>query len=86
MVRLNAYFRVFFRDFKVGFRSFGESIVTLINSLLLVIVYIFGVGISSLFMGKKRKQLLDMAIDKTCTTYWKTTPLSKESDSHYRQF
>ena len=86
MVRVKIISRIFLRDLKQGFASFGESIVTFINTVLLVIVYVFGVGVSALMMARKRKTLLDMKIDGSVETYWKTTPLAKDMKSHYRQF
>jgi hypothetical protein len=53
MVRVKAIGRRVMQDLKMGFHSFGESLITFINTLLLTVVYLLGVGMSALLMGKK---------------------------------
>ena len=77
----------FFKGFKEGFKDFGHSITIIINSILLSVVYIFGVGITSVFAKIFGKHFLDTKISKKRKTYWQDLNLKKESiDKYYRQF
>ena len=71
--------------FKKGMKYFGETIVILINSILLSVVYIFGVGVTSLIGKFSKKKFLDKEMGKT--SYWKELNLKKkEKEAYYRQF
>lgn len=77
----------FIKSFKIGFKEFGENIVFLVNSILLSIVYIFGVGITSIIAKLSKKTFLDTKIDKKAKTYWCDLNLDKKPiDEYYRQF
>lgn len=77
----------FFRGIKIGFGNFGQNIATLVNTLLLSIVYFVGVGITALFSKVVRKRFLDLKLDKKRKSYWKTLNLKKRPiEEYYRQF
>ncbi len=77
----------FFKDVKEGFRLFGEVIATLINSILLLIVYLIGVGFSYLIIKLSGRQLLRKKVDKNIKSYWIDLNLKKEEmEDYYRQF
>jgi hypothetical protein len=74
-------------QFLNGMRDFGENIIIIVNSLLLLIAYIIGVGISALFSKIFKKKFLDLKPDKKIKSYWENLNLKKEKiDNYYRQF
>lgn len=75
----------FIEGLRTGIKRFGEYVSTIINAVLLFIVYIIGVGITS--MGAKifRKHFLDKEMSNT--SYWSTLDVKKEHmERYYRQF
>ena len=79
--------REFFVGFKKGMENFGENLSVLVNSVLLFIVYIVGVGLTSIFAKISEKHFLETKIQKYKNSYWSELNLKKESkDSYYRQF
>ena len=77
----------FIKGFKKGMHDFGQVIALLINSALLLIVYIFAVGITSLFAKLSGKHFLGIKISKLRETYWSELNLKKKpAESYYRQF
>lgn len=72
--------------FKEGIKDFGENITIIVNSLLLGLVYLIGVGITSLFARITKKRFLDTKISNE-KSYWKDLNLKKERlKNYYRQF
>ena len=77
----------FFRGFKKGMRDFSENIVIIINSILLALVYVIGVGITVFFARIRKKSFLDRKISKDDKSYWNNLNLSKKKlKEYYRQF
>ncbi|MGV8141797.1 MAG: hypothetical protein ACP5NW_05135 [Candidatus Woesearchaeota archaeon] len=73
-------------EFLKGFKDFGVIITTIVNSILLSITYILGVGITSIIARASGKRFLDVKKEKK-KTYWKDYNLKKEDkDKYYRQF
>jgi len=76
----------FFTGFKIGMKNFGDNISIIINSVLLTIVYIIGVGITAFFARIKKKRFLDTKISGK-KSYWNDLNLSKKKlKEYYRQF
>jgi len=70
-----------------GFRMFGRCVGLIVNSILLTIVYIFGVGLSSLLAKLFKKHFLDLKTKEENSTYWMNLNLRKKSlKDYYRQF
>ena len=67
------------QHFFSGFKAFGYYINLTINSILLTIAYIIGVGITSLFAKLFKKHFLDLKIKKENSTYWTNLDLRKKS-------
>lgn len=75
------------KDFGKGVKQFGEMIANIVNFVLLSIVYIFGVGVTSIVAKIFNKKFLDTKIDKEAKTYWKELNLTKKDfNTYYRQF
>jgi hypothetical protein len=75
----------FFSGFKEGAQECGMNITIIINTVLLFIVYVFGVGITSIIAKISRKHFMDTKLDKK--SYWTQFNLSKKPlKEYYRQF
>ena len=75
----------FIQDFKEGQKLFGETIAVLINSVLLTIVYIVGVGLTSIVAKVFGKHFLEFKRDDR--SYWKELDLNVNSvEEYYKQF
>lgn len=76
----------FFKGIKKGMKNFGQGIALIINSVLLSIVYLLGVGFTAIFAKLFRKHFLDMKLSKE-DSYWSDLSLKKKSmEKYYRQF
>ena len=76
-----------FCGLKKGARSFGETIAIIVNSFLLLLVYMVGVGLTSLIAKLAGKKFLETKPSRKEKSYWsglnlKTRPI----EEHYRQF
>ncbi|MBW2984869.1 hypothetical protein KY361_07140 [Candidatus Woesearchaeota archaeon] len=77
----------FFKGFKEGMHSFGSNVTAIINSSLLTIVYLIGVGLTSIFAKLFGKHFLDIKLAKKKNSYWSDLDLKKKPiDEYYRQF
>lgn len=66
--------------------EFGEAIGTLINSILLLVVYLIGVGLTSIIARIVGKRFIDTNKRKG-KTYWRDLNLDKRPiEEYYRQF
>ncbi|RJQ17634.1 hypothetical protein C4573_01500 [Candidatus Woesearchaeota archaeon] len=74
--------KAFLRGVKKGFRMFAEGISSLINTALLSVVYLAGVGITSMVARIMKKEFLDIKRKKS---YWKPFKMAKSKDAYYRQ-
>jgi len=83
---MNQFFQ-FLKGFKKGMHDFGQNVSLIINSILLLIVYIAGVGITFIFSKILHKHFLDLKISKNHKTYWSDLNLNKKKiEEYYRQF
>ncbi len=79
--------REFIKGFGGGFKTFSKSISMAVNSALLLIVYIFGVGLTAVVAKFLGKHFLKRKIDHSKNSYWSALDLEKEPLEHYyRQF
>jgi len=77
----------FFKGFRKGFTNFSYDISNIINLILLLLVYLLGVGITSIFSKICKKHFLNIDSFKKKTTYWTKINLKKEPiDKYYKQF
>ena len=80
---MNSFFASVWR----GMHLFGTVINGLVNAVLLVIVYVFGVGVTAIAAKLFGKQFLDLGLSTDGQTYWRDLNLEKEPlDHYYRQF
>jgi hypothetical protein len=72
---------------KKGARDFGETLAIILNSLLLLLVYIFGVGLTSLIAKLAGKKFLETKPSKQQKSYWSSlSPRKRPIEEDYRQF
>lgn len=77
----------FFKGFKKGTTNFGHNITLVINSILLSLVYIIGVGLTSIAAKLFGKHFLDIKWSKKKKSYWSDLNLKKKPiEEYYRQF
>lgn len=82
MTKLNK----FFKGFKEGLKDFSSNISIIINTLLLFIVYLIGVGITSIIAKLFKKHFLDIKLSKK-KSYWTNLNLKKKRiGEYYKQF
>ncbi|HLD10921.1 MAG TPA: hypothetical protein VJB89_02470 [Candidatus Nanoarchaeia archaeon] len=76
----------FFNEFKEGMKDFGSGISMIVNSILLIIVYLIGVGITSLIAKIFNKRFLQTKFSRK-ETYWEDLNLKKKNkEDYYKQF
>tara|TARA_B100000315_G_C14167458_1_gene402973 strand:- start:186 stop:431 length:246 start_codon:yes stop_codon:yes gene_type:complete len=74
------------KGFKSGTKLFGNTIATLINTILLTLVYFIGVGITTLFAKIRKKHFLQNK-PTSKDSYWSDLNLKKQPmEKYYRQF
>ncbi|MBS3157719.1 hypothetical protein J4206_00355 [Candidatus Woesearchaeota archaeon] len=77
----------FIIGFKHGMKNFGHTITMIINSVLLSLVYLIGVGMTSAIAKVSGKKFLDLNLSKNSPTYWNEFSLKKKPiEEYYRQF
>jgi hypothetical protein len=76
----------FFSEFKDGMKNFGTTISIIVNSILLFLVYLIGVGLTFLLSKIFRKKFLDTKPENV-KSYWKELNLkNQKKEECYRQF
>ena len=68
----------FLKGLKRGTKDFGETIAIVVNSILLSIAYILGLGITAIFAKIKRKSFLDLKKENK-DSYWSDLNIKKQS-------
>jgi hypothetical protein len=77
----------FFNGLKEGMKNFRYNLATLINSILLLIVYFIGVGVTSIVAKLFGKHFLETKISREKESYWSDPNLTgKSTETCYRQF
>ena len=78
--------KLFFKGFLTGFKRFGHTFATVVNFVLLTIVYIIGVGLTSIVAKAVGKSFLNTK-KRRKPSYWEDKNLTKEpKENYYRQF
>ena len=76
----------FFKGFRKGMVTFGHNIAGIINTLLLLLVYILAVIPTALIAKIAGKRFLDLKPTKE-KSYWQDLNLKKKTmEAYYRQF
>lgn len=70
---------------KKGLKDFAGLIAVIVNTFLLLVVYLIGVGATTIVAKLTGKHFLQKKLDKK--TYWTDLNLKKEKmEEYYRQF
>ena len=75
----------FIADFVKVIKQLGEFVSNFVNFVLLLPVYLLGIGLTSLIAKLFKKQFLDYKIFKKKQSYWSDVKPHKK-ESYYRQF
>ncbi len=79
--------RHFWKGFTTGFQTFGKSIAAVVNTLLLFVVYVMGVGLTSIIAKITRKHFLETTISEDHDTYWSPFGAgARDRNDYYKQF
>lgn len=79
--------KIYFASVKDGMMFFGERTSAIVNAVLLMAVYIVGVGSMSLLSKIIGKKFLELDIDRTRESYWvKKMELPEKLQRYFRQF
>lgn len=62
--------KLFFKGFHAGFKNVGYIISGIFNTLMFLLVFIFGIGMVSIFFKIMKKKLLDLKFNKSKNSYW----------------
>ncbi|MBN2545354.1 MAG: hypothetical protein JXB50_06125 [Spirochaetes bacterium] len=77
----------FLKGIKEGFKDFGHLINNIINTVLLTVLYIIGVGPTFLFLKLFKKSILNIKKKTNVKSYWVDYNLKTEpEENYYRQF
>jgi hypothetical protein len=82
-----SFIKHFYNGFKEGFREFGQSINSIVNTGLLLFVYIIGSGFTFILAKISRKHFLETKLSDEADSYWIDVHSKEESFEDYlRQF
>ena len=71
----------FIDDLKEGQKLFGETLAIIVNSALLSLVYLVGIGLTSIIAKIFGKKFLDLNFEKK--SYWEDLNLGKKEIKDY---
>ena len=76
----------FFRGFKEGFQVFGHVVAGTVNFVLLLVIYVFGIGVTSVIAKATGKRFMDTK-NTVKETYYISRKIEKEKlENYFRQF
>jgi len=77
----------FFIGFKKGQKLFGNTIASVVNTILLTFVYIIGVGGTAIASKIIKKEFLQKEINPKRKSYWLDLNLEKKKmEEYYKQY
>ncbi|MAF37092.1 hypothetical protein CL622_08315 [archaeon] len=78
--------KLFLIGIKDGIHAFGEAISLVVNTILLFVAYVVGIGFVAIIAKIKKKHFLRMEIEQTQSSYWEDIEQNNLSlKSCYRQ-
>ncbi len=79
--------RVFWKGFLHGFKEFSQTLALVINTFLLAIVYLVGVGLTALCAKMVHKHFLERKVNRKQPSYWSDLLIKTKVYKEYgRQF
>lgn len=77
-------------DFKIGvldgFKEFGEIFPSILNFIILTVIYFVGIGFSSVLKLVLRKEFMELKTDKKKKSYWEDLNIGKNKDNIFKQY
>ena len=81
------FLRFFLKGFGKGIKDFGEIFGFVVNSVILLVVYVIGIGFSSILAKLLRKMCFETKPSEKKSSYWTHLEIKEnDSESFYRQF
>lgn len=78
--------KLFFKGFKEGFKEFGHRISSVVNFIMLFVVYFSALALTSICAKLFKKHFLNLKNNKK-VTYWVTRePIENKLENFYKQF
>lgn len=82
-----SFFYAVLKNWGKGMRTFGKDLGAVINSAILLIMYVFGIGITSVVAKVLKKKFLKLKPTKSELSYWVDLDVKKQDpDEFYKQF
>ncbi|MDP3698747.1 MAG: hypothetical protein Q8R47_04105 [Nanoarchaeota archaeon] len=79
--------KLFLKSVGKGMKGFGEKITAFVNTMLLLLVYLVGVGLTSFVARIFGKHFLERKTSKKVNSYWSDLNIKKqEREKYYKQF
>lgn len=79
--------KIYFGSFTKGMNEFNKDLIFIINSVVLLIVYVLFVGITSIIARVFKKHFLHLNISANIDTYWTSTKQNLDSsEDYFKQF
>lgn len=78
--------KAFFKGFQNGLKEFGKKVSIIVNTALLLAVYILGVGIPALVARVKHKEFMHERLERKKSTYWEDISYSPKRGPYYKQY
>ena len=70
--------KAFLAGFQKGLKGFSYNMSIIVNTILLSIIYLVGVGFTAMIARISNKKFLDMNLSKKNNTYWSDLNLKKK--------
>lgn len=80
-----SYLANFFKGFVAGFKHFGQGITNIVNFILTLVIYIIGVGLTSIVAKAFGKHFLSLRKTNKKSA-WSAKNSHPKPDDFYRQF
>ncbi len=81
------HLKLFFRGLKEGFIEFGHAVSGIVNTVVLSVVYLLGVGVTSLAAKIAGKTFMDVRLEPGSASYWREfEKKDARIEDAYRQF
>ena len=77
---------IFFKGFLHGFKSFGHTITNIANFFLLLIVYVFGIGLVSVISKLTGKHFLDLKKSGNKSNWHEHKVTKQPLEKYHRSF
>ena len=79
-------FNIFFRGIQQGFKNFGRTVTNIVNFFLLLIVYVFGIGLVSIISKLTGKHYLDLKKSGNKTNWHEHRVAKQPLEKYFRSF